>query len=742
MATDKNKSDVGRAAPKARVLMYIKDVLAGSEERKRVFVELKGFKQVTTNLTMTGTGTATIVLSNQKSSLMRYVSNDSIKNDSKDSDYGGRTNSAGFTSQMGYDFFNKVMEDEKGVFKSLWANIVTQRGDKPIGVNTKPDKVNITQYSRSRADLMSKETDKTKIPFLKEPMRNTKDTIKEEGLIYVLPFIDLFDPIYVDYLGQDGFWYAGFTGLVTRLNESYNYMGQQSFAIQCKDYTCLLDNNSLVSSWNRFAGVEDKLSRFVSATEFNESAAKSSIKDYFSTFTTVRQIILEIVKAAQGMWTLDKLREGSNPKSLDSVGVSRIRYNTEGVVKYDGLSGRRGGIVENGTVRWKKDESDTGQFYGEISIKPKDFTRKYDLTEAHYAADKFILIDPLLFDMDNIFIQKLFNSTLSLYNDTLKSADSILNDLAARMLAYKYQDANGNIIFELPRYNALPNLIDYDGRSTATVLRHDVVDSPNSNQPIIIVPKETDDLGAVDGMATWSYTGLVDKNLERSWHTMLFHGIGYVQSSDDFISFSTSYDEATLYTVAGIRSVPQWLANLDKNLEQSVPAFYGVSTSDFELLSKLGVRRYQITNIYTENFAKPEKMAQFLSYQGAAILERVNAAADSGSIQLQQRPDLQLGRNFVLPLRWKSYLITGVSNTWSPGGQHVTTLNVTYGHPIHRTLESPWAAVRAEGSDKMFFGDINNLKKLRIFSPSSGKPEGSKNKKNASVTECNPAEDS
>lgn len=151
----------------------------------------------------------------------------------------------------------------------------------------------------------------------------------------------------------------------------------------------------------------------------------------------------------------------------------------------------------------------------------------------------------------------------------------------------------------------------------------------------------------------------------------------------------------------------------------------------------MGVRRYQVLDLYTGLDPKGPIKSRFLSLQCGAILERANAQADAGSFQLQQRPDLQLGRTFINPLRWKSSLITGISNTWSPGGAHTTTLTCTYGHPVHKTLESPWAAVQAE--PKLFFGE-GNLEKFSPLGP-DGKPLGTTGDIEPNTTVCSAAED-
>ena len=183
---------------------------------------------------------------------------------------------------------------------------------------------------------------------------------------------------------------------------------------------------------------------------------------------------------------------------------------------------------------------------------------------------------------------------------------------------------------------------------------------------------------------------------EEKWNTLLFHGKNYVLSPDDFISYSTSIDESTLSTAVSIQALPPWISGLSSDLKNSSQYFHGMAAAEFDLLAKIGVRRYQTQELFNIYWPSQATGSRFLSYTAAAILARINAQADSGTMQVSQRPDMQLGRTLIDPMRWKSYYILGITNSWSPGSPHVTTLNVSYGHPMHKTLDTPWGAVFSE----------------------------------------------
>jgi hypothetical protein len=697
---DRDYKQVGRATPEARVYMYIKDKINADDTGERIFVELLGFRQVTTNLTMKGAGTATITFENFKSARMRYVSKRTID----------MANDTSRNTELGQVYFDAVMNDFDGLYNKFWRHATVFRGDKTLGVD-RDREVPFEQWSRARADLISKKheiiegsgipefKDYGKNPSVREQIKNAYPYGDGDGsLLYVVPFVDLFDQIYVDFKGQDGFWYAGFTGLLTQIIDSFSMTGDQSITLQCKDATVLLDNVSVVTAWNRLSVAEQNTSLldFVYASEDNTQSGKAAFVDYFSgNFNTIRQIIAKIIDVSQQMWQM--------PETATTSGIKNVGFEVSPIFKYYGLSGRR--VRASTKARLHVRETTEGGKIGEMVIDPENFSEDFSLTREDYIYDRPVFLDPLLYDMDNLFIHKLLSSSLSLYKDSMKSADAILNGLTAQMLAYKYIDGNGNLIIELPRYNAMPNLEIYGGRSYATIVRHTAEPLVRNPKAYRVIPSHTEVVYEQADVDT-------STGEDIRWYTILFHGKNYVASSDDLISFSTSIDESALVTVSTIRGVPPFLADLPDALISSTKQYEAVATSDITWLAKLGVRRYAVQNLYNVKWRDTEDANKVLSYMASVILERVNAEADSGTIQLSHRPDIQLGRTFINPLRWKSYLVMGVTNTWSPGSPHTTTLQVSYGHPIHKALDYPWSAIKVEPDVFLRTEDINKTRSL------------------------------
>jgi len=773
-----------REAPKARVLAYIKDPSYGPG--KRVFVELTGFRNVNTNLSRSVNGTASVAFPNYKSCLLRYLSSDDITGVETASTGGATTN----TFALSYMQRLTGMDNLGATFKGLWNDVVLSEGmDSMVHPVAS---ANFKNYGRSRGDVMDGKD------------KNTMYQVWKSKLMASLISLDLFDPIFVDFLGQDGFWYAGFTGLTTQIAENYNKTGDQSVTINCRDLSCLLDNVSVVSGWNRLSTAEQNsnLRNFVYSTEANTDSAKyAPFANIFDSFTSVQSIIEAVISRAQDMWRLDD----RNQAIFKNVGVSAFKFDTQAknadgtaAYPYYGISGRRGSVQR----------SDSEEPY---ALKPEDFLKEKDddLTIKHYMCvpdndlcrgtcirgTKKIFVDPLLMKFDQIFIHKVLNNSLALYKDSLKSADQILNDIVAKMMAYKYFDANGNLIIELARPNAFPNLDKYGGRSSSTMILHELaktaddkakakpstglkepktapvlkgqtkakfaaannitvddliklnggltntsifilrpgksVDSTKPsdyvlNYPCSPIVGAADTTGAMTELKSMNVQPLVTyilkaekqgkQNLDDDnrllWTTLQYHGKNYVLSPDDFQSFSSSLNEAALVTVVVSDSMFEYIT-VATDVVNSSQAMHAVAVADYDKLAKLGVRRTQVQTLFNVTWPSRETGSKVLSYQAAAILERINALADTGTMTLNQRPDLQLGRTIINPIRMKSYIVEGITNSWTPGGSHLTTLKLEYGHPMHKTLEVPWLSLFTEPD--LFFGPdgINVLEKIQ-----------------------------
>jgi LysM repeat protein len=771
-----------RETPEAKVYAYIKDPLFGKNNtQNRKFVQILGFRNVQTTINMSGKGTANISFSNNKSEKIRFVPLNNLA--TTDPNQGAETTNF----DCWFEFMHHLTDGSVAQFTDLWRDVVLSRGD--LGLldyaATLTGSSKFIERSRSRGDVAD--------------LTQTVKNVYKYALIYTIPFLNVFDPIFVDYKGQDGRWYAGFTGLITRISENYGRTSDQSISIACSDLSCLLDNVSLVSGWNMLAVAESNsnLRNFVYSSEGNLQAQyASAYANIFQNFEKIEDVILQVIKTAQDMWRFEKDGMG---KFTGDVGVRAFKFDVSKAYDYTGISGRRGSIqINNEDMKSMDPQTMFGYTADPDNIA---FYMTNPNSRSHITGEKKIFIDPLIRNFDQLFIHKLLNRDFALFKDSLKSADAILNEIAAKMFAYKYFDGNGNLVFELAKPNALPNFIKYGGRSAATVLKH-IIASEDPNDPPTkragtpnetYVIKKGDTLGRVADENGLQNTELVNMNggldvnnkpkntiifstkneagvlqfsksaigksivlsttdrtafggvdsltalkentikpsdtqfipytvsdaktyklsdddyaLYQKYTTLNFHGMNYILNPDDFVSFTSSFDEAALTTVVATDISYSYIDDPSSETKGASQSFHGVAVADYDYLSKLGVRRYQTQVLYNVFWPDANSASRVLSYQSAAVLERVNSMADSGSFTLLQRPELQLGRTYINPLRMKSYIITGITNSWRPGGPHTTTLSVTYGHPLHKTLEVPWLAIFMEPK-KFFAKGINAL---------------------------------
>jgi hypothetical protein len=215
-----------REVPQARVYAYIKDPPYGGIRRR--FVELLGFRSVNSNISRVSGGSATVVFPNYKSCLIRYVSAKGV--DEIELPRNGEET----TNKYAKTFMQDISSEDKAgkLFKGLWNDVVLSDGES--GQVVMDEFSDFRKIGRSRGDLLNGED------------RNVMAQINKDGYIMALPFISWLDPIFIDYQGQDGFWYAGFTGTVSRVVENYAKTGDQSITLNCRDLGILLDNTQII----------------------------------------------------------------------------------------------------------------------------------------------------------------------------------------------------------------------------------------------------------------------------------------------------------------------------------------------------------------------------------------------------------------------------------------------------------------------------------------------------------------
>ena len=62
----------------------------------------------------------------------------------------------------------------------------------------------------------------------------------------------------------------------------------------------------------------------------------------------------------------------------------------------------------------------------------------------------------------------------------------------------------------------------------------------------------------------------------------------------------------------------------------------------------------------------------------------------------------------------KSHIIMSIAQAWVPGGTHTTTLTVSFGHPLHKTMSVPWSAIFVQPE---VFGFENGTASFKLLKP-------------------------
>jgi hypothetical protein len=68
----------------------------------------------------------------------------------------------------------------------------------------------------------------------------------------------------------------------------------------------------------------------------------------------------------------------------------------------------------------------------------------------------------------------------------------------------------------------------------------------------------------------------------------------------------------------------------------------------------------------------------------------LNSLSETGSVIMNQRPDLQLGRTVYVPERNMMYYISSIQQKYVEGKRHTTTIQLTYGHRPEEPIGNPF----------------------------------------------------
>lgn len=520
-------------------------------------------------------------------------------------------------------------------------------------------------------------------------------------------------------------WYAGFTGIITSIDETNDQGKDKSVIISCRDMMRFFETTLVTTSpgFDPQMTLDTDVNIWASAY-FNVNFA--SFVDGGNIIRSVTDLVNKNFHRSDGLsafpfskfWNLPntKLSTGQAADIITPsyLGISNRRAPTG----LGALPTRPGSTItsdratpvfqqiKSRQILQNEKKADIIQFIGSRTVNeeyvedpstirdgfnPDRFTNAIsgtvdgkDTYQGNtYSMDTMIANDVSSGAVNNPY-QQIIKEAFT-WETTRVSASDILKQVAGVTGYHTYCDAKGNLIYQKCRYDDFPN--------TDPESNYDLV-SDSVGIPMI------DELGQYKNPSQ-------NPNLDK--YAMRFHGRNYLIGDESLESWSFHQDEGAIMTHVIVPPVPQNF-DLDEHLTKF---FSGVGVASPDITNRFGVRILHAQQMVVKGLNK------FLTQMLAeGYVRKINASIDQCTVKLDCRPDLQIGRTMYLMERRKLYYITGIQNHLTWGDKLETTVSGAYGHNPFSPILDPWRIAftgTIDTSNDQFKKDLNNRQILQDY---------------------------
>lgn len=484
-------------------------------------------------------------------------------------------------------------------------------------------------------------------------------------------------------------WYAGFTGVITAV-EDYNEPGKmQQLTISCRDMKRFFDTTMLVTQQG-FNPVLTLDTDVVSYLKQYQANALAGFVDGAAIINFAADLINKTfhTSAGDGFYPFNQFWQ---LPAVDQIATPNAQNPNIEIVKptYLGITHRRAptgfsnallssdryaptfDMIQSKNVTLNQKKSDVIRF-----IQASDVTKEYvkDVAAirpgfnpdvftnavnqqvqgqdtyqgADFSVDKMIVNGSANSNPYQQLIKQAFN-----WETSRISAAQAIKSVADLTGYYCYCDAKGNLIYQKQRFDDFPATepgSNYDNEDESTSL-----------------PMK-DEIGQYSAADQFTLG-------------MGFHGRNYLIGDESILNWRITRDDANIVTNVivppGVNDLPD-----DPNLLRYAT---GVGFADPDISRRFGVRLYYAQQLFEGGFNRliPQILAE-------GITRKMNASIETLQLALNMRPDLQLGRTLYMMERRRLFLITGVQNSLQWGKRHDTTITGEFGHHPFSPILDPW----------------------------------------------------
>lgn len=522
--------------------------------------------------------------------------------------------------------------------------------------------------------------------------------------------------VWIDAVGPyendpSGGWYGIFTGVITRIRDSWTAGQLPTLTIECETLGRWLKLTSIASRISLFAQIllnEDARIKRLDPSIKQTLEEFAEEKEPFETIQAVAfdQFVPMVLDATyksmfprKGLasvkyrpipflpWAPSKY--GTSTKANPYVGFSNFRESVGGAFPESerlGLYLLRNISLEQVREPVSTSEvplsstSDLNSSYLSEVAKVTDYTEiPYALGQ--WAVDRLFIEDqPLTEANGNTFFtafRKALYDSMQLWTPKFELPLDMLERGFHAILADVYFDGVGNLIMTFPKYDGLPG---EEGPS----------------------------------YSTGSY-GPPSPEEEEHFDTLRYHGRDYIlDGTSGMVSWEFADNENQVVTGVLVPTNPAYV----DGSEQFGWATTGISFCDRDTMRDFGLRVLQTDQMFPSTLITADTQIvkgevhgdlRLLDSYAEGVRKRLSGRRFNGSVSLQMRPDIQLGRTVFHVERGMSYYVSGVSHRYTRGKDFITNLSLEYGRRPHERIGAPWFKLRG-------------IKVSQPVSPSTGWP--------------------
>lgn len=592
---------------------------------------------------------------------------------------------------------------------------LTNKADRWYTFSSKADKLqtDISQYLKQCYDTKRINDINRKIAELLSEARRERDPSKREQKllqVYSMEQILFYGAgyrIWIDFRGRKDLvdfqqpnpkkfndlpdrWYAGFTGIISSIEETVKVGKEQSITLYCKDMRRFFDTTKVVTN----AGFKPIIKTIADAR-----ASLNPLQSIFAGFADgafILSYIADIVNLTfheesgngfyphQRFWKLPSVIGSAEVLGTSTAFSSIVNRAYLGFSARRNLKGFANSSVETslnafdripdlvtGALLKKANKGDLMKFISKLDAD-KDAADVNDSIDSYqlsrYDVDKMIGVstDKVRLNPYQQMIVGNFN-----FESTRVSANEVLKQVSSVTGYPIYFDAKGNLIYQKIRFDDFP-AVDGD------------YDDPVQSQGLPFMDEE----------------GRHDKNKIKEFG-LKFHGRNYLIGDESLLGWTYRQSEDQLVTHVVVPAATDFI-----KLEDLANSFFsGVGLADPNIMRFAGTRILQVQAQLQKTFSRdlPQAVAD-------GLVRKINAGFDTCSIELNSRPDLQIARTMYMIERRKLYYITKIQNNILWGRSFTTVVEGMYGHHPLQPIVDPWRQVMF-GSPQSTENAVNETQK-------------------------------